>query len=80
MKNQRIDIERLVHNKILGLLSEEEEAQLNRWLSQSEKNREDFNRMMKPADLADRYHHYPRTVGEGLILNCCHIIRNVNMS
>lgn len=58
MKNQRIDIERLVHNKILGLLSEEEEAQLNRWLSQSEKNREDFNRMMKPADLADRYHHY----------------------
>ena len=57
MERTRIDIERLVHNKILGIITPEEEILLNEWLK--EKNhQESFDHLMNDSQLADRYAHY----------------------
>ena len=57
MERTRIDIERLVHNKILGIITPEEEMLLNEWLK--EKNhQESFDHLMNACQLADRYAHY----------------------
>ena len=58
MKRLEKDIERLVHNKILGLISPEEEAMLEAWLNMSDKHRDSLKEMEDTALLAQRYKHY----------------------
>ncbi|WP_434501815.1 FecR family protein [Prevotella sp.] len=59
MMNSHFDIERLIHNKILGIITAEEQILLDEWLKQSENNRRNYSQMMGNTHyLSERYRQY----------------------
>ena len=51
-------IARLVHDHILGIISEEDEQKLKTWLAANSSHRQLFNKLMSRNDLASRYRQY----------------------
>lgn len=52
------DINTLIRKKILGIISEEEDSCLQRWLTESSEHRNDYDRIMHASDLEKRYREY----------------------
>lgn len=58
MIKHRKSINTIIHDHLLGQVSEEDKERLQLWIKSSEENKENYNRLMRGADLADRYRQY----------------------
>lgn len=58
MIKHRKSINTIIHDHLLGQVSEEDKERLQLWIKSSEENKENYNRLMRGTDLADRYRQY----------------------
>lgn len=56
--DNKIDIDQIIHNKILGIISQEEQVQLDSWCRADQKHQQRLDRLMEEKVLAKRYREY----------------------
>lgn len=58
MIKHRRNINAIIRDHLLGQASEEDKERLQVWIRSSEENKENYSRLMRGADLANRYRQY----------------------
>lgn len=52
------NINSIIHDQLLGQLSEEEEKRLQVWIESSLENKENYESLMRDTDLSERYRQF----------------------